>query len=492
MSLKLQIPAKLKPFVTKRKRYKIAYGGRGAAKSMTFAAVLAHKAQVESALIGCLREFQNSMDDSVYSLLKSEIKRIGIPNFKILNNKMDHKSGGGFRFRGLARSIDAIKSMFGFKYFWLEEGQFISDASLKILTPTLREADSELWISANPMSAADPFSQRFVIPYQNELDANGFYEDDLHYIVKINYADNPWFPAELEAERAHDYHALPRALYDHIWEGAFNDSVENALIKAEWFDACIDAHKVLGFDPLGIRMSSHDPSDEGADSKGYAFRHGSVVLQVEEMTTGDINDGGDWATSLTLQNDSDAFTWDCDGLGIGLNRQFNDAFEGKKILVKQYKGSEAVDLPDAVYDPADRVMIHNQKTNKEALKNVRAQYYFELRNRIYRTYKAVVDHVYTDPDTLISFSSDITMLKQLRSELCRLPIKPNKNGLFELYTKEEMRVKFKMPSPNLADSVKMLWRIPKNVMNGEARRPEPLKTMGVVNQGKTRRLRAVS
>ena len=78
------------------------------------------------------------------------------------------------------------------------------------------------------------------------------------------------------------------------------------------------------------------------------------------MTTGDINEGGDWASGLTITNESDAFTWDCDGLGIGLNRQFNDAFEGKKMLIKQYKGSEAVDFPEAVYYPADRVMVHNQ------------------------------------------------------------------------------------------------------------------------------------
>ena len=476
--LQLQIPAKLKPFISTRKRYKVAYGGRGGAKSMTFADMLAHKAQVEQALVGCLREFQNSLDDSVYALLKSEIKRLKIPGFKSLHNKIKHELGGGFRFRGLARSIDAIKSMFGFKYFWLEEGQFISADSLKILTPTLREEDSELWISANPMSAADPFSERFINPYQRELDANGFYEDDMHYIVKINHNDNPWFPDTLEQERQHDYKSLPRALYDHIWEGAFNDSVENALIKAEWFDACIDAHLELGFEPLGTRVASHDPSDEGVDSKGYAFRHGSVVLEVLEKVTGDINEGCDWATGLAIQSEVDVFLWDCDGLGIGLNRQINKVFEGKQTLVAQYKGSEQVDNPEAPYEPADKISIQNQKTNKQAIKNCRAQYYFELRNRIYRTYMAVTQHIYTDPDTLVSFSSDITDLTLLRSELCRLPIKPNPNGMFELYTKEEMLKKFKIPSPNLADSVKMLFKVVHVPQFGSTKRPKPIRPMG--------------
>ena len=49
-ALELQIPKKLMPFITKKKRYKVAFGGRGGAKSMSIAGMLAHKAQVESAL----------------------------------------------------------------------------------------------------------------------------------------------------------------------------------------------------------------------------------------------------------------------------------------------------------------------------------------------------------------------------------------------------------------------------------------------------------
>jgi len=493
MTLQLQVPPKLLPFISKPKRYKVAFGGRGGAKSMSIAGMLSMKAQVEGALVGCLREYQNSIEDSVFALLKSEINRLKIPGYKPYNNKIDHKNGGGFRFRGLARSIEAIKSMFGFKYFWLEEGQFISESSLQILTPTLREEDSELWISANPMSKADPFSQRFIVPFQKEIDKHGFYEDDLHYVVKINHSDNPWFPPELEAERMNDYYSLPRALYDHIWEGEYNDSVDNALINAKWFDACIDAHEVLGFEPLGIKMSSHDPSDEGIDSKGYAFRHGSVVLQVEEKTTGDINEGCDWATGLAIQNQSDGFTWDCDGVGIGLNRQISQAFGGKAIRLSQYKGSEKPELPEAIYEPisaegSNISSAQNQKKNKEVFKNLRVQKYFELRNRIYRTFEAVEKRKYHDPETLISFSSGIVELSKLRSELCRIPVKPNANGMLDLYSKEVMKIKFKIASPNLADSVKMLWKVPKVVNIGSARRPPHLRVIGSTYRDQKRRV----
>ena len=39
-----------------------------------------------------------------------------------------------------------------------------------------------------------------------------------------------------------------------------------------------------------------------------------------------------------------------------------------------------------------------------------------------------------------------------------MPIKPNASGLFELYTKQEMRQKLKVRSPNLADCIMMSER----------------------------------
>jgi len=477
-TLNLQIPEKLAPFFTTQKRYKVAFGGRGAGKSMSIAGMIDQRVQTEGILVGCLREFQNSLDESVYALLVSEIQRIGIPGFKIRHNRLDNISGGGVRFRGLARSIESIKSMFGFKVFWLEEGQFISEESLKILTPTLREEGSELWISANPLSSTDPFSQRFIKPFERDLMANGVYEDDMHYIVKMNYNDNPWFPEVLEKERLHDKHTLSKAMYDHIWEGAYNDFVEDGLIKAEWFDACVDAHIHLGIKPEGVRFAAHDPSDEGADAKGFAFRHGIVVEDVREMTTGDINMGADWAINLAINHKADAFSWDCDGMGIGLKRQVSGAFDGKPTVLVMFRGSKKIDNPDAVFEPVGLPM-QNQTKNKDALANQRAQYYLELRKRVYKTWEAVEKDVYHNPEELISFDSTIEMLQQLRSEMCLMPVKPNRSGKFELFTKREMKAKFKFKSPNLSDSVMMLCKKPHSHNLVSSVKPQAIRTVGI-------------
>jgi phage terminase large subunit len=460
------------------KRYIVLVGGRGSAKSASIARHLLMKSQIENADVLNGREFMNSIKGSVHKLYKTLINDLDLTDdFGTTDTRIYCHTGGEMEFRGFSRNPEAVKSAEGFKYSWLEEAQTVSQDTLTDLLPTIRMKGSQLFFTANPKSSADPFSKRFIVPYLKELQLNGFYEDDLHLIIFVNWRDNPWHD-ELEKERLWDLKHKTRSLYDHIWEGAFNDSIENPLIQAEWFDACIDAHKTLGFDPIGIRFSSHDPSDIGPDDKGFAFRHGSVVLDIQAMSTGDINEGGNWATGLAINHGSDAFTWDCDGMGVGLNHQVTTAFNGKKTTLAQFKGSEGVDFPDRIYEPAEEAPIQNQKTNKQALKNKRAQYYLELRKRIYKTYLAVVHKKYHNPDELLSFDSSIKALTKLRSELCRMPIKPNANGLFELYTKEVMKVKFKMESPNLADSVMMLMRVPHQNTKNKPVIPQPIKPIG--------------
>ena len=264
----LQLPKKLKPFLTKPKRFKVALGGRGSGKSMSFADVCLMDAQTKGIKTACFREFQVSMDDSVHSLLVGEIDRLGLAGFEIQNTQILYEGQEAFKFRGLARNSEGIKSMHGFRRFWVEEAQTISADSLKALTPTLRTDDSEIWFSANPRSIADPFSQRFIKPFERQLRTDGYYEDDLHLIVWINYNDNPFFPPVLEQERAYDQANLSTALYRHIWLGEMYDEVEDTIIPVDWFESAIDSHIKLGWKAEGAIIASHDPSDLGGDSKG--------------------------------------------------------------------------------------------------------------------------------------------------------------------------------------------------------------------------------
>ena len=290
----------------------------------------------------------------------------------------------------------------------------------------------------------------------------------------------PFFPEVLEQERQNDFKILSREEYNHIWLGEYNDSVENAIIKAEWFDACIDAHKTLGFEPRGIIASAFDPSDVGDDPAASATRHGSVLIDLQEADYKDANDNCDWGCDIAIGHGADHFTWDCDGLGAALSRQVNDNFEGKNTRIVQFKGSTKVDFPKKIFRSIvnPKTSIKDQKTNEDALKNKRAQYYEKLQFRVYNTFRAVTKDEYIDPDTMISFDSSLALLPNLRSELCKIPQKPNGNGLFDLYTKKEMKTKFKLPSPNLSDCCMMGMRIPPQIINPAlVRRPAPRKVI---------------
>ena len=472
---------KLKPLFLRPKRFNVLIGGRGSGKSLGKGGHGAIQMHDLGRNLMCIREFQSSIADSVHALISEEIKRLELTGFDVTDKTIRATHNNSMaRFMGLSRNPESVKSAFGFLDWWIEEAQFLSEKSLRTLTPTARkkprkglpnkqtEVESDelditkvsITFCGNPASSEDPFSQRFIVPYKDELDKNGIYEDDLHLIIVMNWSDNPWFDESgLEAERQFDLKNLPRSTYDWIWEGGFNDDIENGLIKPEWFDACVDAHEKLGMKPFGMSKLTHDPSDLDGDPKAIAIRKGNIITQVTSRKDLDVNEGSDWALGLAINESVDCYEWDVGGMGVALKRDVNDALKGKKMQVHQFNGASSVDRPKLIYEPSGASGASKEKTNEEVCKNLRAQCYLSLRDRVYRTYRAVVDGVMCDPDKLISFSSDCEELKGLRSELCRMPIKPTMNGLFKLYTKKEMREKFKVRSPNLADCVMMSERI---------------------------------
>lgn len=459
LTIPIELPPKAGRALTSKARLVVLIGGRGSAKSESVARIMLYKAQSEGADVLCGREYQNSIDESVHKLLVGLIDKLGFEGTRITEKKIDFLHGGGFRYKGFARNSAAVRSAQGFKYSWIEEAQDLSEQSIEDLLPTIRLTDSQLWFTANIMASNDPFSRRFIVPFKKQLDKYGYYEDEMHLIIVMNWRDNPWH-GELEKQRLWDLEHLSRAKYDHIWEGAFNDSVEDAIIMAEWFDAAVDAHLKLGFEAKGAKIVSHDPSDTGPDPKGLCFRQGSVVLDVKEKIDGDVNEGCDWATSYAVDVNADLFVWDCDGMGISLKRQALGAFDGMKVDCIMFKGSEGPVNPGGIYQPDPRLLRSQAKTNKQTFKNKRAQYYCRLRDRFYNTFLAVTRGEYIDPDEMISISSSIDCLAQLRSEVCRIPRKINPSGFFQIMTKREMKDRLKIESPNLADAVMQSMEIP--------------------------------
>jgi len=444
---------------SKPKRVKIAVGGRGSGKSTGVADLMLAYANAGQRIC-CAREFQNSIDDSVHQALIDEIERLGLDGYAPSRTDIIAPHGGRLFYKGLARNITSVKSIHGIDKLWIEEGETTSEPSLKVLTPSIRSAAGsdkmpEIWITMNRGSSKDAISKKYLARAEKALKKHGRYEDDMMMVVQVNWQDNPWFPAELELERLDCLKNMPKAVYDHVWGGEYNDTVENSIIKPEWFDACIDAHKMIGFEAIGMEVVAHDPSDLGSDSKGLAHRHGCVLVNALEKESGDINEGGDWAADYALTRRADVFIYDLDGMGVGLRRQFADAFLGKRIDVQGYRGSASPDRPDALYEMGAE---SQRKTNKETFRNKRAQAYWMLRDRVYRTYQAVTQGKNFPTSELVSFDSGIEDMELLRSELCRIPLKSNGMGMIQIMTKPEMK-KLGIDSPNLADSVAMVFSV---------------------------------
>ncbi|HEY9814557.1 MAG TPA: PBSX family phage terminase large subunit, partial [Candidatus Obscuribacterales bacterium] len=307
----------------------VVVGGRGSGKSLGVGDYLVFEMAAMNYSIYCLREFQDSITDSVHKVIKSAVEdRVKLDGWEIQQNSVIAPGGAKTVYKGANRNPDAMQSAQGYMRSWFEEAHRASQASLDKLLPTiLRNPGAKCIFTANPQSSSDPFSQRFIVPYQEALMRDGYYEDDLHYIVSVNWRDNPWWNEEQERLRQWDYKHLSRAKYDWIWEGAFMDEVEDSIILPEWFDAAIDAHEKLGFKARGKRVVSFDPADTG-DAKGLSLRHGSIFLDILQSQEGDVNTSCDWATDYAIAKGANTFVWDADGLGLTLRRQVSDGLKG--------------------------------------------------------------------------------------------------------------------------------------------------------------------
>lgn len=476
MSLELQINSKLKRFLTVHKPLKIIIGGRGSGKSIGVADCMTIYMGERGYSIMCLREYLDSVEDSVHQEISdSIIDRGNLPGWTITKRRIKAPNGARTTYKGAKTNPNSLKSVKGYKISWFEEAQTASQDSLDKLIPTIiRTPGAECWFTANPESSADPFSKKFIIPYIRDLERNGYYEDDMMMIVVMNWRDNPWWTEEQEKLRQHDFETMPRAKYDHIWEGKFSDSVENAIIKPEWFDAAKDAHLrpdlVEIFKPMGAVIASHDPFDDGGDAAATCVRHGSIIQQVRIKESGEIDDCCDWATDIATQANADWFVWDGDGMGTGLKRQVSDAFAGRHTNFHMFRGSlsgKGQDNAENVYEPVEGDGLDGRKKKKyrDVFLNNRSQYYFAMAWRFKRTYDCVVRGKYVDPAEMISLNTaGIDDIVSLRSQVCRIPQKPNGRGILQILSKKEMAA-LKIPSPNESDSIMMSFFDPPTIVD---------------------------
>jgi phage terminase large subunit len=221
---RFKIPKKLEPlFHDKRYRYYIMRGGRGGGKSTTAClAALLHGMKKKHRILAT-REYQVSIKDSVHKLLSDLIEEYKLDWFyTITRDSIVGRNGTEFIFKGLRQNIGSVKSVEGISICIVEEAQFVSESSFKILLPTIREQGSEIWILFNPVLESDDCYQRFVVHKpSNSLE------------IIINWNDNPFISPTLIAEKDDDYRRDPIAARN-VWGGECRPAVEGAIYQNEF------------------------------------------------------------------------------------------------------------------------------------------------------------------------------------------------------------------------------------------------------------------
>lgn len=243
--VQIELPPKLIPlFSTPNIRYRSSWGGRGSAKTRSFALMTAIKGYVYaeagvSGLILGAREYMNSLSDSSMEEIKQAIRSVPFLNqyYEMGENYIRTKNRRvSYGFAGLRHNLDSIKSKARILLCWVDEAETVSEVAWRKLLPTVREDGSEVWITWNPERRDSATSQRF----RHEEIFDDLTGELIGIGVEMNYSDNPWFPEVLEIERRQDQKNLDDATYRWIWEGDYLELSEAQIFrnkyKVEAFD----------------------------------------------------------------------------------------------------------------------------------------------------------------------------------------------------------------------------------------------------------------
>lgn len=261
----ISLPAILEP-ICKPARYKALYGGRGGSKSWGFATLaLLYAAARPGLRILCVREVQKTLAQSAKRLIEDRIAAANLgeaQGFVTRREEIILPGGGLVSFVGMQDyNADNVKSLEGYHVAWCEEAQTISERSLELLRPTIREPGSELWFGWNPRRRVDPVDLLF----------RGGNPPSDSIVIRVGWQDNPWFPPELDQERRDDAKNNPLA-YPHIWEGEYQAVTKGAYYAPALAQAYRDGR--IGFkaaDPLLTYHVSVDIGGVGARADAFTM-----------------------------------------------------------------------------------------------------------------------------------------------------------------------------------------------------------------------------
>jgi phage terminase large subunit len=263
---RIELPPKLIPVFTGEAMYRGSYGGRGSAKTRSFAKMAAvfglrFARANQPGVIVCGREFMNSLAESSLAEVKAAIAsepwlaaayEVGETYVRTRDKRVE------FAFIGLRHNLDSIKSKARIRLLWVDEAEPVSEAAWSKAIPTVREEESEIWVTWNPERKKSATHKRF----REDPPAGS-------KIVELNWRDNPWFPSVLDRTRLEDKAKRPDQ-YEHVWEGDYVTVVDGAYFAKSLTEAKSRITRV-GQDPLMSIKAFWDIGGTGAKADACAI-----------------------------------------------------------------------------------------------------------------------------------------------------------------------------------------------------------------------------
>lgn len=436
-----QLNPALSDFWIDQRPYKLLKGGRFSSKTQDAGGFAVYLARNYSVRFLCLRQFQNRISDSVYSVLKRKIMDAGWESeFDIGVSTIKHKvTGSEFLFYGIARNIEEIKGTEDIDICWIEEGEGLTEAQWSVIDPTIRKEGSQLWVLWNPRLQSDFVQVKLPVILGEDC-----------IIRHINYDENP-FLSNTARQKAERLKVADIETYRHIYLGEALSDDDAAIIKRGWLDSCVDAHIKLGIPVEGKRRIGFDIADDGGDLNAIVAIHGQLCHRIEKWKGLEDQLLQSCSRTYRLARELGAEI-DYDSIGVGasagshfmaLNEQ-----ENANVIYRKFNAGSRVLNPDREYMPGVK--------NKDQFENLKAQAWFAVSDRIRRTHMAVTQGEEIDPSDVISISSECENLAGLLAELSTPHKDYSPSGKSKVESKKDL-AKRDVKSPNMADAFIMAY-----------------------------------
>lgn len=413
------------PFLTEinKYRYFLAEGGRGGGKSQAIGRILLYLGEKRCLRIVCGRETQNTISESVYSLMADLVREHGL-DYEIQSAKLIHRTSGteitfrGFRQQGAFN----IQGMEGIDIVWIDEAQALTKQTIDVLIPTIRKERSKIFFTMNRHVVDDP--------------AFGFAgrKDCLH--VHINYYDNK-FCTSILIKEAEECKAKSKEDYEHIWLGIPLSKSEDAVFSyADLVETGINRYQLRP--SYGMRLAAFDIARYGDDKCAVVIiqQMGALhweVIHVDEWSKKDLNHTTGRILEIIQEYNVTKAIIDEDGIGAG-------------PLDTLQKGRQMDSIVGFRNPPL------GYKDNKYYANN-RTLNTYKLKDMVEKGHIAMTD-------------------EGLRRELCTLRYTFDHYQRKILISKEQMR-KDKIKSPNMADALIMAVSLIDGIKTNQERQYVP-------------------